>query len=89
MLKEQQSQVDAHALRTHLPIGCLSKLFTATLVAKAMRAGRLSHDTPIAQLLDLECASATRCLDDITVTHLLEHTHGLDDSTLAAAPKMP
>jgi CubicO group peptidase (beta-lactamase class C family) len=62
------------------PLGCLAKLFTATLVLRAAERGALSLDDRVAPLLGAE----PEALHGVTVRHLLEHTHGLDDSRLAA-----
>lgn len=61
------------------PIGCLMKLFTATLVRRAAARGVFDLDGPIAPLLGADRAA----LGGVTVRQLLEHTHGLDDSLLA------
>lgn len=66
-------------------IGCLAKALTATLVWQLIQEGRmrlqdaasefLHHDQPFAE-----------ALTGITVEHLLNHTHGLDDSSLGKVP---
>ncbi|HEX7081886.1 MAG TPA: serine hydrolase domain-containing protein [Gammaproteobacteria bacterium] len=67
-----------------MPIGCLAKLFTAALVMQARAAGRLGLDDPVAERLP---SGAGIELRGITLRHLLEHTHGLDDSLLERAPR--
>jgi CubicO group peptidase (beta-lactamase class C family) len=62
------------------PIGCLAKLLTATLVIGRARRGVLALDAPVAGLLD----APGEALRGVTVRQLLEHTHGFDDSLLAA-----
>jgi CubicO group peptidase (beta-lactamase class C family) len=62
------------------PIGCLAKLLTATLVTRAANHGVFALDAAVAGLLDVP----GEALRGVTVQHLLEHTHGLDDSLLAA-----
>jgi CubicO group peptidase (beta-lactamase class C family) len=62
------------------PLGCLAKLFTATLVRGAVARGRLALGDAVALSLGADVAA----LRGVTVRHLLEHTHGLDDSLLAA-----
>jgi CubicO group peptidase (beta-lactamase class C family) len=64
-----------------VPAGCLAKLLTSALALRACAEGRLALDTPLAAVLP-----AARALAGITLRHLLEHRHGLDDSALAAAP---
>jgi CubicO group peptidase (beta-lactamase class C family) len=62
------------------PIGCLAKLLTATLVTREVSRGAFALDAAVALLLDVP----DEALRGVTVQHLLEHTHGLDDSLLAA-----
>ncbi len=62
------------------PLGCLAKLLTATLVRRAAERGRLALGDAVAPLL----GAPLDALRGVTVRHLLEHTHGLDDSLLAA-----
>lgn len=64
--------------------GCITKLFTASLARAAVRAGRFDWDTRIADLLPV-----ARPLAGVTVQHLLEHSHGLDDSGVDGLPKTP
>ncbi len=62
------------------PVGCLAKLLTATLACNLEGRDHDVLDAGIAKLIgaDLEA------LHGVTTRHLLEHTHGLDDSLLAA-----
>lgn len=62
------------------PLGCLAKLVTASLVAAAARRGALALDAAVDELL----GTTPGVVRGVTVRHLLEHTHGLDDSLLAA-----
>lgn len=62
------------------PIGCLAKLLTATLVIAGAKGGVLALDAAVADIL----GAPGEALRGVTVRHLLEHTHGLDDSLLAA-----
>jgi CubicO group peptidase (beta-lactamase class C family) len=62
-----------------VPIGCVAKLVTAALVRAAVQHGRLSFDDDLETLL----GASTQALRGIRLRHLLEHTHGLDDSALA------
>jgi len=61
------------------PIGCVAKLLTATLVRRAAARGILDLDGAVAPPL----GDAGEALRGVTLRHLLEHTHGLDDSLLA------
>jgi CubicO group peptidase (beta-lactamase class C family) len=62
------------------PIGCLAKLLTAMLVTREVSRGAFALGAAVALLLDVP----GEALRGVTVQHLLEHTHGLDDSLLAA-----
>jgi CubicO group peptidase (beta-lactamase class C family) len=62
------------------PVGCVAKLLTATLVTGGARRGDFALDAPVTELLGV----APDALHGVTVRQLLEHTHGLDDSLLAA-----
>lgn len=62
-----------------VPIGCVAKLLTATLVRAAARQARLSLDDELGALL----GPVPWALRGITLRQLLEHRHGLDDSALA------
>lgn len=62
------------------PIGCLAKLVTAALVRAVVQEGRLAFDDDLGTLLGVSAAA----LCTVRLRHLLEHTHGLDDSWLAA-----
>ena len=61
------------------PLGCLAKLLAATLARAAAAEGQLDLDASAQELL--ACSAAQ--LRGVTLRHLLEHTHGLDDSMLA------
>ena len=66
-------------------IGCIAKLLTATLARRAFEAGYLAPDDDAADVLR---GSVEGCAPrGITVRQLLDHTHGLDDSRVAAVPR--
>jgi CubicO group peptidase (beta-lactamase class C family) len=67
-------------------VGCLAKLFTLTLIRRAMAAGHFSLDSPVSRHLP---RGSARCFDAVTFKHLMEHTHGLDDAGLVRAPTAP
>ena len=71
--------------RAPIRVGCIAKLLTATLVRRAFETHRLAPDEHVSDLLS--GAAARGALRGITVRQLLEHTHGLDDSMLSAAPR--
>jgi len=66
-------------------IGCIAKLLTATLARRAFEAGALAPDDDAGEVLHGSVAS--RLLRGITLRHLLDHTHGLDDSRVTAVPR--
>jgi CubicO group peptidase (beta-lactamase class C family) len=72
------------APRDPMPVGCLAKLLTATLALNLFARRGIASDTRVVDLLDLGAAS--RAFERVTLRHLLEHTHGLDDSALERAP---
>jgi CubicO group peptidase (beta-lactamase class C family) len=72
-----QASASERTVRT----GCLTKLLTSALALRACAEGRVALDAEIAAIMP-----AARALEGITLRHLLEHRHGLDDSSLATAP---
>jgi hypothetical protein len=64
-------------------VGCLAKLFTATLIAQAVRVGLLNIDTDVTQQMTSLPRSARDVLAGISLRDLLNHTHGLDGSGIA------
>lgn len=68
--------------------GCLAKLFTATLIRQLITEGALDLDDRVGALLSLP-QSVSECLNGITIRHLLDHMHGLDDSACVSAPLAP
>lgn len=71
----------AAAFRT----GCVTKLLLAALVERKL-ARRVGYDEPVRRLLGITRAHP---LGETTPRHLLEHTHGLDDSDMSSAPVRP
>lgn len=71
----------------NLPVdtGCTTKLFTATLTLKALEGTHDNLDTEIQSLLP--ATSHSRRFAGIRVRHLLEHTHGIDDSARKPLPR--
>lgn len=68
------------AAKRRVPVGCIAKLLTASLVTAAAQRGAFALEGEVLELLD----ATTEALRGVTVRHLLEHTHGLDDSMLAS-----
>jgi CubicO group peptidase (beta-lactamase class C family) len=64
-------------------VGCLAKVLTATLVLRAVSEGHLALDGELPEVL----GKRAEALGTVTVRHLLEHTHGLDDSLLHSRPR--
>jgi hypothetical protein len=78
------------AERTLVRTGCITKLLTTRLVQSAVINGQFTFNTEISTLLPRRSSSAcggVGFFPGIAVKHLIEHTHGLDDSTLQSAPK--
>jgi CubicO group peptidase (beta-lactamase class C family) len=62
-----------------MPVGCLAKLLTATLATATFATRGISVDTPLAELLSVGLRAL---FEGVTLRHLLEHTHGIDDSLI-------
>lgn len=73
-----------NAPREPTPVGCLAKLLTATLATRLFARHRIGLDTHIVDLLN--AGTVRRRLAGVTLRHLLEHTHGLDDSLIERPP---
>jgi len=67
-----------------MPVGCLAKLLTATLATRIFAKRQIAIDMQVVDLLD--AGTAYPALEGVTLRHLLEHTHGLDDSLIRRAP---
>lgn len=66
------------------PVGCVTKLLVAVLVAEARHRFPRGFDAPVARLLG---ANSGPVLRGVTVRQLLEHTHGFDDAGLFKVPR--
>ena len=71
------ASINAMTAESTVPVGCIAKLLTATLVAIAQMEGRLSLHSRLASLLPLSDRFA-----DLCIGHLLNHTSGLDHSVM-------
>jgi hypothetical protein len=69
-----------------VPAACLAKPLTATLVAEAAAKHHVDWSNPVSEVLALENPWKAR-LTGITLSHLLNHTHGLDASAVHRAPR--
>ena len=74
------------AQTTPNPVGCLVKPLTATLVAEAVAQSRLRWHDEVAEILEEGDVIRTR-LAGVTVQQLLNHTHGLDASSVECVPR--
>ncbi len=72
------------APREPVPVGCLAKLLTATLATRMMANLGIGLETRVTELLDH--VESRPVLADVTVRHLLEHTHGLDGALIERLP---
>lgn len=59
-------------------VGSITKLWTATMIMQLIEEGLLSLDTTVAQALPGQRLGAADVADQVTVTHLLTHTSGID-----------
>lgn len=66
--------------------GCLTKLLTATLLEQLISQGALHAEDPAGSFFP-NSSMIRASLEGITVRQLLEHTHGLDDSTCIHLPR--
>ena len=66
--------------------GCLTKVFTAALMSQAIADGAFDLDDPVAEILHLKVDQPS-ALQGISVRHLLNHTHGLDLSSVRSVPR--
>jgi hypothetical protein len=68
------------------PVGCLVKPLTAMLIAEAVAQTQLGWHDEIAEILGSRDVIGTR-LAGVTVQQLLNHTHGLDASSIQTVPR--
>lgn len=67
------------------PIASLSKLFTTAAIAKLIQENKLTADTKVVDLLDVDYQYLDERVKNITVEHLITHKGGWD-RTMAADP---
>ena len=73
------------------PVGCLTKPMTSALVAEAIESGVFGLESLLSDVLSRLRAPLPQdpqMIAGVTVKHLLEHTHGLDDSRMSWAPPL-
>lgn len=76
------ASINAMTSDSTVPVGCIAKLLTATLVAIAQMEGRLSLHSRLTFHLPLSDRFA-----DLCIGHLLNHTSGLDHSVMDTVAK--
>ncbi len=74
---------------TVFEVGSTTKVFTAVLLAEAVRRGLVTLDTPVADLLPPEVGAPARGDKVITLEHLATHRSGLPRMPTNFAPKDP
>ena len=72
-------------------VGCIAKCLTATLFVNATAGRSVRGEDEIAGLLPLRSGRLRAELQGISIQHLLNHTHGLDDSGIdvESVPRLP
>ncbi len=92
-VSDGEGKVDASGGPLHVPAanrlletGCLTKLLTGTLIEQQIADDeRLTHEFPVAAYFTQPAIQ--EALAGITIRHLLNHTHGLDDSRCQYVPR--
>ncbi len=67
---------------------CVAKLFTATLLSNLLVRAGIGLSREVAECLPLDGVQR-RGLAGVSFTHLIDHSHGLDDSALTHCPVAP
>ena len=75
--------------RTVFEVGSITKVFTALLLAEAVRRGEVSLTDPVAKYLPASVTMPGRNARSITLQHLANHTSGLPRLPTNLAPKNP
>lgn len=70
-------------------LGCLMKVFTATLVAQIASRNQDWRSRAVADYLGIGDSPNLASFRRIRIHHLLNHTHGLDGSPLQSLPRLP
>lgn len=65
---------------------CMAKLFTSALLSSLILRQKIQPHDPVASLLPVREQKVRTALSALTVVHLLNHTHGLDDTALGSVP---
>jgi hypothetical protein len=69
-------------------LGCLAKVFTATLACAAAGDGLLSFEGDVRELRGISGKPIFHVLEGLSVAHLLSHTHGLDGTGASKLPQL-
>ena len=86
---DRAAQLDPREAEAHLlPAACLAKPITATLLAEAAVQHHINWSDEICDVLAVRSPWKAQ-LTGITLSHLLNHTHGLDASTVLRVPRTP
>lgn len=67
-------------------VGCLIKPMTSAILCAQLRAEGASADALATEYLPRSLVATRELLEGLRIHHLLNHTHGLDDSDLHCAP---
>jgi hypothetical protein len=79
-------RISDSARHSEVAAGCFAKALTASLLAEAVNARPVKWAWQVNDVLEVRGAAASN-LAGITFSHLLNHTHGLDASTIESVPR--
>lgn len=68
-----------------VPLGCLVKLFTCSLVQEEVANARIRYDDPIERFFP-SMSDRRSVFSDVSVKHAIEHTHGWNSGAFVSAP---
>jgi hypothetical protein len=71
-----------------VPIACIAKALTAALLVQESEARGIALASNAASVLGLGASAERDALSRISLRQLLDHTHGLDGSSLAVIPRL-
>lgn len=78
------ASIGEESSQPRVPVGCIAKLLTAMLVDEEIASGHINLDVEIGGFLGLP--ETPPQLRHVLIRHLLDHTHGIDDSAIRRAP---
>lgn len=85
---EHALQAGSFTSKSPVPVGCVTKSMTATLVTMALADFNLTLDQRLVDILPRGHFPALHSFDTLTLKHLLSHSHGLDEAHLRAVPRL-